>query len=254
MTTPINTSNPVAPILITFEASTGTTEKVSTLFIGTPQILPIINAAVESCSLKGRVKVELDPSSLNLGQEIVYGRDARLVLPNEELLIPYMLKGSVLDLYYAYLPLSCKELMISESDCAGYGKGFSEEINRDSLLACSSMHLPFRQARSVLEGGNCLLFKGEDNHPRADIGYGSISLTLIALDEQGYFEENDKEIKEIQEAIEETPFDFFQMAKNFKVLKHIQRLFNEMSLASSLGQEGLCCAIPSKQHSRLIPS
>ncbi|MBX7066957.1 MAG: hypothetical protein K1X28_06985 [Parachlamydiales bacterium] len=115
------------------------------------------------------LEVGLDPSTH-------WGRDSRILLESGQYLIPYGLK---LD------PELDKKMrcMLGETSESMSGQGFSRVNLAAARHQARKAKIPIKpNTKSVIEGGNCKLFRGPDGAPRALIGYCSVLLTLLALE------------------------------------------------------------------------
>jgi hypothetical protein len=69
-----------------------------------------------------------------------------------------------------------------------YGKGFESKNVDQAKITLLRNQIPFDQATTCIEGGNCFLLEVDDV-PKAVVGIHSLYLSAIALEEQDKFEE-----------------------------------------------------------------
>ncbi|MBM3207726.1 MAG: hypothetical protein FJZ57_03865 [Chlamydiae bacterium] len=200
--------------------------KISTLFLGAQQLLIPLREQLDRSQLSGKWIVELDP--MYNEAEVIFGRDFRVIRHDGSHLLPSMLCEKNLDFkFLAYLPINCRQIA-QYFHRAGYGKGFSEEYIDKKEKVAKDLGLSHEVGRSVLEGGNCLIFKNAEGQQRSIVGLSSVSLTLINLEDSGYFLENSERIAILQSTIDMPSEDFLRMAKNKNLLEEFLPLYDEM--------------------------
>ena len=162
-----------------------------------PQILVVGHGKVaESLSslfhqMRSRLFVEADPAvDARDIQDITFGRDLRICRLDGSLLIPYSFsykESAPFDrLLRAMFPLTSREVINGVK--AGFGKGCNLENVEETARLATCQKIPYTLGKSAIEGGNCFLFLGADGKGKGVVGVHSLILTLVALQEQGYFE------------------------------------------------------------------
>ncbi|WP_068467992.1 hypothetical protein [Candidatus Protochlamydia phocaeensis] len=122
----------------------------------------------------------------------VFIRDSHIGLLEGGFLIPYSIKNFFICHYFlANLPASVNHFLIKDNDRlvneTGMGKGFERRNVNQAIFTAEYMRIPYEQGKTCIEGGNCFLYWHEGK-PKAIIGELSLYLSLIALEEQRYFE------------------------------------------------------------------
>lgn len=167
---------------------------------------------------------EVLPTPFNIGLDptVDYGRDCRVCLPTGEHYIPFEIQ---MDLQEADR-FSC--MILTEDDRAQgnskYGRGFTEEYRNAAISHAKNEGIPIKQnTRSCVEGGNCRIVVGKDGQPKAYLGYNSLILTIIALENQRYFEESEaiEFLKEYMSSHPDPEHESFRVAYN--LLSHHNR-------------------------------
>ncbi|MBS0603416.1 MAG: hypothetical protein JSS60_00090 [Verrucomicrobia bacterium] len=182
-----------------------------------------ISAIIAEALTKLNVPVETDPLCATIQGEYVFGRDSRVILADGTQLIPYPIQDPLLEgRFKALLPESSNHMITSMG--VGYGKGFSKENVEAAHSSAQALHIPAIQASCCIEGGNCFITQSG-----AIVGVHSVVLSLIALEEQGCFQE-----EEIQRKAREIEFPdprFLRMARN-SALYAEKRPFDEKLLCA----------------------
>ncbi|MGE3534938.1 MAG: hypothetical protein AB7H48_08910 [Parachlamydiales bacterium] len=155
-----------------------------------------------------------DRSAADL-RELQFPRDQAITRLDGSQLIPYSFNQSALELSWcslALLPESSNHFISSIR--SAYSTGF-EQSNTDYSLKFSEHHqLSYERGSSCVEGGNCFLFMASEE-PCALVGCHSQVLSLLALEEQGYFAKNEEVVQQIAE--QATPSDWaVRMARNWQ--------------------------------------
>ncbi len=192
--------------------------------------------------------VEMDPTvdAGNLS-DIAYGRDLRICRLDGSLLIPYGFSdaksGSFGRRFRAMLPATSPQVM--DVFDPGYGKGCIRDNVGVSARLAVKQRISFLQGKSVIEGGNCFLFRGEGGRAKGIVGVHSPILTLIALEEQGYYDvpEVRSKLAEIQARCDAPSEECLRMARNLSYYAQHQGLHNELD---QIGSELMC---PRKEES-----
>jgi hypothetical protein len=104
----------------------------------------------------------------------------------DELLISRILSAS--------LPFSGDIVLNNEKGLCG--KGFHRNNTSQAMVLAYKEGNSFKRAMSCIEGGNCFLLINSKGEKRALIGELSLTLSMIALERQGYFK--DISVKEIE--------------------------------------------------------
>lgn len=159
------------------------------IFFSTERGWPDKNFSGLKNVLTEQVPVKL--KDLNVSRFI---RDSSVTLIPKGFLIPYNIKGSfLLNRFLAMLPDTSNQFIInatSENTKPGspYGSGFQMKNTIAKMCMCYKFHVPFRQATTCIEGGNCFLFMS-NGRKKAIVGEHSVLLSMIALEEQDKFED-----------------------------------------------------------------
>lgn len=142
-------------------------------------------------------------------------RDSSVTLFEGKRLIPYSFKSSTYHgLLKASLPESANHFLLnSQSSC---GKGFLQCNVEQAMINAIDFDIPFKRGKTCIEGGNCFLFNDIDGR-KAILGEVSLFLSMIALEEQRYF---DNKIAEISL---EPSLDALRIARN----RHISLTKNQ---------------------------
>lgn len=146
---------------------------------------------------------------------IVWGRDARVEKLDGSHLIPFELwidGYQVRDRFFAMIPI--QEIDVLKSHDAQWGRGFSKDYRQKAVDFAKTKGIPFRRGKTCVEGGNCRIFIDGAGKPKAVIGYHTLILSMLALEQQGYFEENEEELEKIASSIEDPEEDSYRVAKN----------------------------------------
>lgn len=179
--------------------------------VGDVRVMENLKAVAKS--YQSPVRVELDPF-VSSSEPRIFGRDWRVNGINGMHIVPYAIQDPIYHgAFMALLPSSSNYFIHTGG---GKGEGFSKE-NSDRAAAYAKEHgIPFRQASSTVEGGNAFVFFDE-NQPKAIVGIHSLILTLIALDEQGFFEKNQNALKAVKAQIKKPSEHALRMARNMSI-------------------------------------
>lgn len=144
----------------------------------------VVGSKIESLALS---KYSPDTKAVHLEKSLIsteFLRDALVSLPSGEQLIPFPISSRSQQLeLHALLPQRLKHHVRQEDfPC---GKGFEKDNVLQAMINCYHYRLPFRQAKTCIEGGNCFLFKSNGKQ-MALIGEISLYLSMLALIEQGF--------------------------------------------------------------------
>lgn len=151
-------------------------------------------------------------------KELIFGRDYRVTLLDNTQLIPYSIKNPQLEFQFqALLASFSPKFNVVNYRSNGYGVGFFIENTSKALEYAKLCNLPNMQAKSCIEGGNCSLFLNLENQPSAIVGKHSLLLSFIALEEQGYFDENQDKIKQLIAEIPSPSDISLKMARNLSL-------------------------------------
>lgn len=156
----------------------------------------------------------LIPVSLQSEECSIFIRDSRVALVEGQNLIPHQVYDNLYrQLVFALLPSTASNLLIDpvSNDVAAVslGMGFYTKNVLQSALFSYELHLPFKMARTCIEGGNAYSFK-INSRPFLIVGEMSLYLSLIALDNARYFKG-----KPFDSSIEPSE-DAYRIAKNLE--------------------------------------
>ena len=145
----------------------------------------------------------------------VFLRDSRVTLFGGGYLIPYTIQDQCCqqrlmmklpEHYNSFLFKEVKGVRLCSFDTL-IGEGFLQCNVDQAILTAMELNIPFKRGKTCIEGGNCFLFRS-NGVKKALVGQLSIYLSMIALEEQNYFDHqplpND----------EEPALDFYRMARN----------------------------------------
>ncbi|NNM42897.1 MAG: hypothetical protein HKM07_00955 [Chlamydiae bacterium] len=180
-----------------------------TLYVGNEKILGALIANLENC----KIPISLDPLLEKAKDITVYGRDFRVALPSGTQVIPYGLDMPNFQVKtYSLLPEASDHCITLSG--ALYGKGFQAKNRIQAIQFANEHKIPYVEARSCIEGGNCRIVPGLDGAPRAIIGVHSLVASLLALEQQQYFSSH------LMQSYKQTPppsEHSFRMARNSKI-------------------------------------
>ncbi len=146
--------------------------------------------------------VELDRPLPERDGKCAWGRDARVIHPNHVHLLPFPIPGTEIleDRLKPLLPGS-DDRFIKSGISGSYGKGFLKEQAAAALAFARSQRIPYRRMRSAIEGGNCFIFFDPQERLKAIIGYRSLLLTFIGLEDQNYFASHKEDLRALAASI-----------------------------------------------------
>jgi len=182
-----------------------------TIMVGNAAVAKIFETAIHKHGASDLV--EIDPvTACTITQ--AYGRDDRVVGLNQIHLLPFSLDTSLLwHLFIALLPSSDKAVIISR-DPKLCGNGMNMENARDALASAKNHCVPYRQMRCCIEGGNCYVFRDSRENPKAIIGIRSLHLTIIGLEQQGYFTAHEGDLTALAASISSPSVEAVRIARN----------------------------------------
>lgn len=146
---------------------------------------------------------------------ILWGRDARVERLDGSHLIPFGVLTDyypICDRFYAMIPKEEIDLL-KRRDC-DWGRGFTRKIREDAISFAKEEEIPFQAGMTCIEGGNCRIFVDGSGRPKALVGYHSLLLTILAMEQQGYFERHADEMDRFAASIFEPEEDSYRVAKN----------------------------------------
>ena len=118
----------------------------------------------------------------------VYVRDQQVCRLDGSILIPYGIQDvseeNFLGIFRSLLPETSAATLAENG--SGLGNGFQNEDGYKGSTRQHPKKTPFTLGKSVIEGGNCLLFQGEHGRGKGVVGVHSLILTLLALEERNY--------------------------------------------------------------------
>lgn len=166
-----------------------------------------------------KLQVEMDPAvKVDDSSSVVFGRDLRVCRLDGSLLIPYGFfndKALYFERWYrAMLPATSSDIITGTS--TGFGKGIVRKKAEKTARLALEQKIPFIRGKSAIEGGNCFLLQSEDGTTKGIVGVHSLILSLMALEEQGYFESSEVKLKlsEIQSRYEAPSEESLRIARN----------------------------------------
>ena len=148
-------------------------------------------------------------------EAILWGRDARVERLDGSHLIPFQLYIDYYptrDRFYAMVPI--EEVELVNGTHSDWGRGFTRKYREEAVAFAKDEAIPFQAGKTCIEGGNCRIFIDGQGRPKALVGVHSVLLTILAMEQQGYFEEYAEELARISDAIEEPEEDSYRVAKN----------------------------------------
>jgi len=174
-------------------------------------------------SMQSPVRIELDPRTHEEEAGHFFCRDMRVVGINQMHILPYAIKELDVEVILAMLPESSNYVIVQEGK-ALTGFGFAPEYVALATEQAKSYGIPFKQARSTIEGGNCFVFVSEGKR-KAIVGIHSLITTLIGLKEQGYFAEHEEKIEKLVKEIEHPSDHAIRIARNLNYYHSYAREF-----------------------------
>ena len=187
-----------------------TSETVTIAYSGVEGAL---REAYPSLSVEGRPELEerFDANA--------FLQDGQVVLPDGKFLIPHELEEDDW-LFVALLPEVEKHFV--EGIFRGYGQGMLPEFRQRTIAIAKKYGAKFQEARSCIEGGNVRFAKRPTQELVAIVGVNSQTLSLIALEKQGYF----STVADFGERVAgaEPTEDDFRRARNVVYAKELQEL------------------------------
>jgi hypothetical protein len=162
------------------------------------------------------VLVEKDPLA-ERDIDLVFGRDSRVIGLNNVHLLPYPIKDPLLEGHFKALLPSSANSFVENTIRKGFGEGFANENAKAALSYAKKHHLPHRQMLSSIEGGNAYVFFDSHDRPKAIVGIHSLVLTVIGLEEQGYFVRNQDVLNKLSASIESPSDDAVRAARNMSL-------------------------------------
>ncbi len=183
--------------------------------------------------MNSKLFVDTDPTvdARNLS-DIAYGRDLRICRLDGSLLIPYGFSDtkslSFGRRFRAMLPATSPQV-VDVLD-PGHGRGCVKEKVEKTIQLAIRQKIPFTRGKSAIEGGNCFLFRGEDGRGKGVVGVHSLVLTLMALEDQGYFESPEVRPKllEMQSRYDAPSEECLRIARNSSSYAYLQGLYDRL--------------------------
>ena len=153
-------------------------------------------------------------------------RDSHVTLFGGGHLIPYPIDNPLHSgLLRAMLPQSADHLLVNEvsgkiSTEGMMGDGFKKLNVDQAMITAYDYNIAFRHGMTCIEGGNCYLLISKEQR-KAIIGEVSLYLSMIALEDQGYFDEVHCESQD------EPSSDAYRMARNLTLYFNERRPLDE---------------------------
>ncbi|MDP1608561.1 MAG: hypothetical protein Q8L98_04515 [Chlamydiales bacterium] len=175
-------------------------------------------------ALQNAIHSSAFPVEVIIDQTIPWPRDCHVFLPTQAHLIPAPFDTNSQDNHNMFFGLLPEPMLhFYENSLSYMGRGGSTKSRDGAEKIAKKYHVSYKKGKTCIEGGNCLIFKGSDGQPKALVGYTSLILSLISLNNQNYFEEKNKEISHFIATYQEKPSeDLFRVARNFFLLKRKQ--------------------------------
>ncbi|MBS0650531.1 MAG: hypothetical protein JSR93_05160 [Verrucomicrobia bacterium] len=145
------------------------------------------------------IRFILDDRSAADSSKLLFPRDQAITRLDGSQLIHYSFRQTGSELCWsslALLPESSNHFLSSIR--SAYSTGFEQSNTDYSLKFSEQLQIPYERALSCIEGGNCFLFTANEE-PCALVGCHSQVLSLLALEEQGYFAKNEEVLQKIAE-------------------------------------------------------
>lgn len=193
-----------------------------TFMVGNPRIAQKFSELMRKHG--STTAVETDPL-VERDIDLVFGRDSRIIGLDRAHLFPYPIQDSLLEGHFKALLPSSANSFVENTMRKGFGEGFSNDNVKAALSYAKKHNLPYRQMLSSLEGGNVYVFFDLSHQTKAIVGIHSLVLTVIGLEEQGYFETNQEILQEISAGIEDPSDDAVRAARNI-TLYHAKKDFD----------------------------
>ena len=185
-----------------------------------------------------KLTVEMDPTlNVENRRKVVFGRDLRICRLDGSLLIPYGFTNerspSFERWYRAMLPATSSDIITGSR--TGFGKGIVRKKVEKTVKLAAEQKIPFIRGKSAIEGGNCFLFQRADGSTKGVVGVHSLVLTLMALEEQGYFEvpEVKLQLSEMQSGYEAPSEECLRIARNLSYYARYHGLQDALELVEA---------------------
>ena len=187
------------------------------LMVGNHEVSQLLSDLVHQFG--SSLKIETDPTAVTKVDGILFGRDRCVVRLDGSYLFPYPIKMKKLFQevqFKALMPESSRHVVL-DRDESGCGMGFSLEYFHDAIWDAQTNEIPYTLGKCVIEGGNCHLFMSEELL-KAIVGIHSVLLSLIGLNEQGYFLQSKvkKKLKKCCDEIETPSEESLRIARNIE--------------------------------------
>lgn len=180
------------------ERSSPPSQKYTLILVGHPMVKDFLDEKIEKQNIQ----------ALSANDTILWSRDCRVVLPDNVHLIPTLfLKNSQKHKNYFYHLLPKQMLHFWTENSGFMGRGPSQEYREAAIENAKALGLSHKEGSACIEGGNCRIFIASDGLPKAIIGYNSLLLSLICLQDKLYFAKNAARLKTYKIALRKEPID-----------------------------------------------
>ncbi len=153
---------------------------VQTIYMGNSIVLKAAREAIKD----PMTHFKMDPFSSKSPKAHSFIRDARVIRNDGLHLIPYSIQDTFLrERFKSLLPATSDSFILYGQGGCGYGYGFEENERQKAIDTAKHLQQPFLLAKTCIEGGNCFLTK-----KGAIVGIHSVILSIIALQEQYFFD------------------------------------------------------------------
>lgn len=157
-------------------------------------------------------------------------RDKQVTLLDGSILIPFCSDDPrLLERCKSLLPES--SLLWVGNPSAPYGNGFSSERQKEILAYVKSYQLPFKMGKTRIEGGNVWLWQNNHWTPYAIIGNLSLILSILSLEEQGYF--TSARLAKFKESIVSPSDSAIRQVRNLDLILRIKEPYEEALRAAN---------------------
>jgi len=184
-----------------------------------PQAVLNVGSTSTAQSLAHLFSTHSIPLDVQRDSAVRFGRDSRVCLLDKTHLLPFQLnmEGYLREKFYSMLPI--EEAHFFDDGYSAFGHGFSERNLETAKEDAIQARIRYRWGKTCIEGGNCRIFVGKDGRPKALVGYHSLLLSYLALEQAGYFRDNEERVEKLAHRIDYPQEDSYRVARNLLLTK-----------------------------------
>lgn len=180
------------------ERNSPSSEKYTLILVGHPKVKDFLDDKIRKQKIQALLTTDT----------ILWSRDCRVILPDDTHLIPALfLQNSPKHIDYFHHLLPKKMLHFWKENAGFMGRGPSPEYREAAIVGAKQLDLSYKTGLSCIEGGNCRIFTASDGQPKAIVGYNSVLLTLMCLQDRLYFAKNAEQLKAHKRELRKEPID-----------------------------------------------